>query len=92
MQEMGRVLKPQAKAVIEVGEVQTPSGGKNLDQLLAEQLPLKINGATLRVKESFINLQNFTKLSNCWSVHNNKKGTNTNRCLVLEKIPLQSVS
>ena len=32
-----------------------------------------------------INSQNFTKTANCWGVSNNKKGTNSNRIVVLKK-------
>jgi hypothetical protein len=32
-----------------------------------------------------INAQNFTKTSNCWGVSNNRRGTNTNRIVLLKK-------
>ena len=32
-----------------------------------------------------INNQKFTKTANCWGVDNLKKGTNTNRIVLLEK-------
>ncbi len=85
MCEMGRVLKKKAHAVIEVGEVSIGWKKQNLEENLLERLPLKVVGGVLQAKEIFINRQNFTKLSNCWSVTNNSKGTNTNRCLVLQK-------
>ncbi len=34
---------------------------------------------------TFINTQKFTKTSNIWGVDNNKKGTNTNRIVLLQK-------
>ena len=85
MLEMGRVLKPKAHAVIEVGEVSIGSKQQNLEEAMAVRLPLKVDGGLLKVKEVFINQQEFTKLSHCWSVANNKKGTNSNRCLILQK-------
>ena len=85
MREMGRVLKPQAHAVIEVGDISIGSRNYNLEEAMATRLPLRVIGGLLEVKELFINQQQFTKLSHCWSVANNKKGTNSNRCLVLQK-------
>jgi len=35
---------------------------------------------------TFINKQKFTKTSNIWGVENNKKGTNTNRIVLFQKI------
>ncbi|MGC8622288.1 MAG: site-specific DNA-methyltransferase, partial [Caldisphaera sp.] len=35
---------------------------------------------------TFINMQTFTKTSNIWGVDNNKKGTNTNRIVLFQKI------
>ncbi len=85
--ELGRVLKKGAHAVIEVGEVNVKQQNQNinLDELLLQRLPLKTAGSTLHAKEVFINQQHFTKLSNCWSIANNRKGTNTNRCIVVQK-------
>ena len=85
MEEMGRVLKAGARAVIEVGEVKVGKGITNLEELLLEHLPMKVRGGVLEAEELFINRQEFTKLANCWDVKNNAKGTNTNRCLVLRK-------
>ena len=94
MGALGRVLKRGGHAVIEVGEVSVNSKNNNnakkqnlnLEEELLKHLPLKVSGGILQAKEVFINRQNFTKLSNCWAVSNNKKGTNTNRCLVLQKV------
>ncbi len=85
MREMGRVLRLGAHAVIEVGEVSIGRNHYKLEENLAACLPMKVDGGRLLVKEIFINQQSFSKLSNCWSVANNRKGTNTNRCLVLQK-------
>ena len=32
-----------------------------------------------------VNEQNFTKTANCWGVANNRKGTNTNRIVLMRK-------
>ncbi len=89
--ELLRVLKPRAYAVVEVGEVETSNGLLNLDDLVAEaaeecQNPHK----RFVVEEVLVNQQNFTKLANCFKVENNKKGTNTNRLVVLKSIPKKS--
>ncbi|MCB1173689.1 MAG: site-specific DNA-methyltransferase [Leptospiraceae bacterium] len=86
MQEMGRVLKPGACAVIEVGEVVYRNSVIHLEKELAGMLPLKVTGGHLEASEIFIHTQEFTKLANCWDVSNNSKGTNTNRCLVIRKL------
>ena len=89
MRAMGRVLKVGAYAVIEVGEVNIGHPDKrqnyNLEEQLLARLPLVVSDSMIEAKEIFINKQNFTKLSHCWDIANNHKGTNTNRCLVLQK-------
>jgi len=84
--ELGRVLKPGARAVIEVGEV--ASGGKirNLEEYLLDLLPVVSKDYKLIAEEVLIHEQQFTKLANCWKVDNNVKGTNTNRCLIMRKV------
>lgn len=91
MRDLGRVLRPGARAVIEVGEVVVGTGERgrnlNLEELLIKQLPLELkSGGRVVAEEVFINSQEFTKLANCWDVKNNQKGTNTNRCLVIRKL------
>ncbi len=86
MLEMGRLLKPKCFAIIEVGEVNVGKTHYNLDESLVKMFPMKVEGGYLQAHEVLINRQNFTKLSNCWKVQNNKKGTNTNRCLILQKL------
>jgi DNA modification methylase len=84
MAEMLRVLKPGKIAVIEVGEVETSAGTIYLDEIVAEIAEhLRVGERRFRVEEVLINQQQFTKLANCFSVENNKKGTNTNRMVVL---------
>ncbi|MBL8020139.1 MAG: site-specific DNA-methyltransferase [Leptospirales bacterium] len=87
--EMGRVLKIGGRAVFEVGEVKSRSHLYNLEEVLANLLPLEVEGGRLVVDEILVNEQKFTKLSNCWDVANNEKGTNTNRCLVMKKRPVR---
>ena len=84
MAEMLRVLKPGKIAVIEVGEVETSAGTIYLDEIIAEIAEhLRVGERRFRVEEVLINQQQFTKLANCFSVENNRKGTNTNRMVVL---------
>ncbi len=85
--ECGRTLKTGGRMVIEVGEVEYRKKIHHLEEELLSLLPMKTEGGTLIGEEIFLNTQKFTKLSNCWEVENNTKGTNTNRCLVIKKIP-----
>ena len=82
LKELYRVLKKDKYLIFEVGEVR--NGKINLEK---EVLPLaeKI-GFTCEV--IMINKQNFTKTSNIWGVNNNKKGTNSNRLLVLKNLKM----
>jgi DNA modification methylase len=85
MAEMLRVLKPGGRAVIEVGEVETSAGMIYLDEVVAELAEhLRVGERRFRVEEVLINQQEFTKLANCFKVDNNRKGTNTNRLVVLK--------
>ncbi len=84
MAEMLRVLKPGGHAVIEVGEVETSAGMIYLDEVVAELAEhLRVGERRFRVEEVLINQQEFTKLANCFNVDNNRKGTNTNRLVIL---------
>jgi len=84
MAEMLRVLRPGKIAVIEVGEVETSAGMVYLDEVIAEVAEhLRVGERRFRIEEVLINQQQFTKLANCFSVDNNRKGTNTNRMVVL---------
>lgn len=77
-----RALKKNCVAVVEVGEVKTPSGIVSLEQVILElcEIPRNLKPETL-----FINRQKFTKLANTFGGKNNIAGTNTNRCLVFRK-------
>ena len=86
IRELGRVLRPGGIAVIEVGEVKAGKAIVNLEELMMENMPGALpGGGRVRPRAVFINAQQFTKLANCWDVTNNQKGTNTNRCLIIEK-------
>jgi DNA modification methylase len=77
--EMARVLKPEGRIALEVGEVRK---GK---LKLEEQIILAGNAAGLKVEYTLINTQSFTKTANCWGVLNNTRGTNSNRIVVFSK-------
>ncbi|MDQ8193041.1 DNA methyltransferase [Coraliomargarita sp. SDUM461004] len=79
LQEMSRVLKPQGRIALEVGEVRK---GK---LKLEEQIILAGQAAGLKVEYTLINSQSFTKTANCWGVRNNTRGTNSNRIVVFKK-------
>ncbi len=83
--EFARVLKPGGFAVVEVGEVECGGNIINLDEVVADEAcKLSAGDTRLSVHEVLINKQNFTKLANCFNVDNNRKGTNTNRLVVLK--------
>ena len=78
-QELHRVLKHNGFVAFEVGEVR--GGRLKLEDVVipaAERAGLK---PVLVV----INQQEFTKTSNCWGTRNMRKGTNTNRVVLLQK-------
>lgn len=84
LRESLRVLCPNCFAVFEVGEVETETGTINLDQILAEEAErIRVNDKIFRFEEVLVNQQSFSKLANCFQVENNRKGTNTNRLVVL---------
>lgn len=88
MREMDRVLKPKGVCVIEVGDVALGKHKINLDEeivSIAGTLRHTDPNYSLYPEHILINQQSFTKLSNCFGVTNNQKGTNTNRLVVLRK-------
>lgn len=90
LSEMLRVLKPRAYAVIAVGEVVTPAGAINLDELVVEAA-FEATNAEKRfvVEEVLINKQEFTKLSNSFRADGESIGNTTNRLVVLRSINKQ---
>lgn len=79
LREQHRILRPGGHVAFEVGEVR---GGKVrleehvLDCALAAGL-----------EACFVVVQDhaFTKTANCWGIENNRRGTNTNRVVVLRR-------
>jgi len=79
--ELRRVLIPGGHVAFEVGEVR---GGRILLETLV--VPAAAAGG-LTPLMVLVNDQVFTKTSNCWGVDNLRKGTNTNRIVLLRKEP-----
>jgi hypothetical protein len=77
--ELQRITKPGGRVAFEVGEIR--SGTLALDESI---VPLG-EAAGLRAEAVYVNEQEFTKTANIWGVHNNRKGTNTNRIVVFRK-------
>ena len=77
--ELCRVLKPGGHVAFEVGEV------RNGTVLLEDPVIRASLDAGLTPEELMINTQEFTKTANCWGVSNNRKGTNSNRIVILKK-------
>jgi len=77
--ELSRITEPGGRVAFEVGEIR--NGTLPLDEFV---LPLG-ESAGLRTEAVYLNTQEFTKTANIWGVHNNRKGTNTNRIVVFRK-------
>ncbi|MEM7697733.1 MAG: DNA methyltransferase [Verrucomicrobiota bacterium] len=77
--ELRRVLKDDGLIAFEVGEVR--KGSVKLEESVIEAAVQ----AGLIPQLVVINTQEFTKTANCWGVANNKKGTNSNRIVLLGK-------
>jgi hypothetical protein len=73
------VLVPGGHVAFEVGEVR--GGAVRLEEVV---IPAGLD-AGLEPVLVVINAQQFTKTANCWGVANNRKGTNTNRIVLLRK-------
>ena len=79
LQELCRVVKPGGTICYEVGEVRNASVKLEevvLGAIRDAQLPVKVIGV-------LVNQQDFTKTSNAWGVTNNRRGTNTNRVVMM---------
>lgn len=78
--ELFRITKKNGFVAFEVGEVR---GGKiHLEEYVVQ---LGITAGFL-CEGIMINRQQFTKTANIWGIHNNAKGTNSNRIVLFQKI------
>jgi hypothetical protein len=77
--ELYRVTRTGGWVAFEVGEIR--KGNIKLEETV---IPLAIL-AGFRCEGILINSQEFTKTSNIWGVHNNRRGTNTNRIALFYK-------
>ena len=77
--ELHRILKGTGKIAFEVGEV------RNGEIFLENAVAKASVDAGFVPEKLMINTQPFTKTANCWGVSNNKKGTNSNRIVILKK-------
>ena len=77
--ELYRVLKHDGRIAFEVGEV------RNSTVFLEDAVAKAAIDVGLQPEMLLINTQHFTKTANCWGVSNNRKGTNSNRIVILKK-------
>ena len=77
--ELHRILKRGGYVAFEVGEVR---GGTLLLEELVVPAAARAGLSPLMV---IVNAQVFTKTANCWGVDNLRKGTNTNRIVLMTK-------
>jgi len=78
--ELFRITKVGGYVAFEVGEIK--NGGLELD---LKVVPLGLN-AGFRCIAVVVNTQEFTKTSNIWGINNNRKGTNSNRIVLFQKV------
>lgn len=74
-----RIVRPGGHIAFEVGEVRRGA------VLLEREVWKAVEGLPFDRLFVLVNQQEFTKTSNCWGVDNNRKGTNTNRIVVLQR-------
>jgi hypothetical protein len=77
--ELARVVRSGGHVAFEVGEVR---GGRVMLEKLVLDAASGLPFAPLGV---LVNAQDFTKTANCWGVANNRRGTNTNRVVILAR-------
>ncbi len=78
--ELARVVRPGGYVAFEVGEV------RNGKVLLERAVRDAVKGLPFDIEGVVVNLQDFTKTSNCWGISNNNKGVNTNRIVLARRI------
>lgn len=78
--ELTRITKSGGHIAFEVGEV------RNGTVRLETHVVAAARGLPLDVLGVMVNQQEFTKTSNCWGIANNRRGTNSNRIVVMRKI------
>jgi hypothetical protein len=84
LKELARITRPGGHIAFEVGEV------RNGTVKLEQNVIAATEGLPLQPLAVMINQQAFTKTSNCWGVHNNNAGTNSNRIILLKKTTLRA--
>ena len=77
--ELERIVKLGGRIAFEVGEI------RNKTIMLEDSVVKAVGNTGLSVEKVIINDEQFTKTSNIWGIDNNKKGTNSNRIVVLRK-------
>ncbi|MGG5812550.1 DNA methyltransferase [Falsiroseomonas sp. CW058] len=77
--ELARVLRPGGHLAFEVGEVR---GGR---VLLERAVWRAAEGLPLERLAVLVNRQDFTKTANCWGIANNRRGTNSNRIVLMRR-------
>jgi hypothetical protein len=77
--ELHRIVRPGGRVAFEVGEVR--NGKVKLEEAV---VPCAAE-AGFAPELVLVNAQQFTKTANCWGVTNNRRGTNTNRVVVLRR-------
>ena len=86
LRELHRVLVPGGLVAMEVGEIRYQGELLNLDEVVVAVLGSKnYCNNIFKVREVYVQSQEFTKLANCFRVKNNVHGTNSNRIVLMEK-------
>ncbi|MFK7738763.1 MAG: DNA methyltransferase [Planctomycetota bacterium] len=78
-EELHRIVRPNGYVAFEVGEVR--SGKVRLEEHV---VPVAA-AAGFEPQLVMVHAQDFTKTANCWGIDNNRRGTNTNRIVVLRR-------
>ena len=78
--ELARLVRPGGHVAFEVGEVRR---GR---VLLEKRVWQAADGLPFQRLGVLVNLQTFTKTSNCWGISNGTRGTNSNRIVMLRRL------